>query len=269
MARLGPLLSKSHWAVSIRYYRLAVRSVTGATNERTLVTCASMPGVAFNHSVLVEKRPGRRAIHALLAFLAWSNSFTADWMLRLRVSTNMSKFLLSPVPYVTLGERPYAFCVHSAARLAAIRADYGGLWRDQFGTEWREPGKAPFTWPVLAGDDERWEVRVGIDAVVADAYGLTRDQYEHVLSTFSHKSYPKAPNLCLAKFDELKKTGLEAFTKKHDPYWDIPLNTDLPQPDPAVSAAIDKALREAEPQPDGPTDLFGKPTKPKRGRKKR
>ena len=66
--------------------------------------------------------------------------------------------------------------------------------------------------------------------MVADAYGLSRDQYAHVLSTFSHKSYPKAPALCLAKFDELKQTGLEAFTRKYDPYWDIPLNESLPQP---------------------------------------
>ena len=49
--------------------------------------------------------------------------------------------------------------------------------------------QAVFTWPVLAGDDERWAVRAAIDAVVADAYGLSREQYAHVLSTFSHASY--------------------------------------------------------------------------------
>lgn len=83
---------------------------------------------------------------------------------------------------------------------------------------------------MLEGDDERWAVRAAIDAVVAEAYGLSREQYEHVLSSFSHRSYPKAPELCLAAFDELKAIGLEAFTKKHDPYWDIPLNDSLPEP---------------------------------------
>ena len=43
------------------------------------------------------------------------------------------------------------------------------------------------------------------------SYGLNREQYAHVLSTFSHRSYPKAPELCLAKFDELKRIGLEAL----------------------------------------------------------
>jgi hypothetical protein len=101
-----------------------------------------------------------------------------------------------------------------------LRAEEGGgplpasgggapLWRDQVGDIWREP-KPPFTWPVLASDDERWEVRAAIDAVVADAYGLTREQYAHVLSTFSHASYRRALELCLAKFDELKQIGLDA-----------------------------------------------------------
>ena len=82
---------------------------------------------------------------------------------------------------------------------------------------------------MLAGDDARWAVRAAIDAVVAQAYGLDREQYAHVLSTFSHKSYPKAPALCLARFDELAEIGLEAFTRKWDPYWDVPLNEGLPE----------------------------------------
>jgi hypothetical protein len=38
-----------------------------------------------------------------------------------------------------------------------------------------------------------------------------------------------ALKLCLARFDELKSIGLEALTKKHDPYWDIPLDENRPQ----------------------------------------
>jgi hypothetical protein len=72
----------------------------------------------------------------------------------------------------------------------------------------------------LVGDDERWAVRAAFDAVVADACGLSRDQYAHVLSTFTHASCRKAPDLCLARFDELKLIGLDALTRKNDPYWD-------------------------------------------------
>src|ERR1035438_1222985 len=92
------------------------------------------------------------------------------------------------------------------------------LWWEQVGEAWREAGTA-FTWTVLSGNDARWAVRAAIDAVVAQAYGLTRDQYAHVLSTFSHSSFKNAPHQCLA-----------AFTKKHDSSWNIPLDATSPQP---------------------------------------
>ena len=41
-------------------------------------------------------------------------------------------------------------------------------------------------------------------------------------------------------YNELKSIGLDDFTKKHDAYWDIPLNENLPQP------AIDLPVAEAE-----------------------
>src|ERR1035438_3512852 len=69
--------------------------------------------------------------------------------------------------------------------------------------------------------DAHWAVRAAIDAVVAHAYGLTRDQYAHVFSTFSHSSYKDALRQCLAAFDELQQIALEPFTKKYDPYWNI------------------------------------------------
>ena len=113
-----------------------------------------------------------------------------------------------------------------------------------------------------------WQLHA--DAVVADAYGLSRDQYAHVLSTFSHASYRKAPELCLARFDELKQLGLDKFTRKYDPYWDIPLNENLPQPVidlPLPGEATDDGPRTTD-QSDGEFRLSGTP-KGKRARKKR
>ena len=114
-------------------------------------------------------------------------------------------------------------------RLSCNHKGFHHLWNSQVGNAWRE-SKSDFTWPVLDSDDERWNVRSAIDAVVAYAYGLNKSQYEHVLSSFSHSSFLKAPELCLAKYDELQEIGLDEFTKKYDPYWDIPLNEELPKP---------------------------------------
>jgi hypothetical protein len=64
-------------------------------------------------------------------------------------------------------------------------------------------------------------------------------------------AYQDAPRQCLAAFDELQQIGLAAFTQKHDPYWDIPLNENLPQPvidlplpEPAKAASTVKSQTE-------------------------
>jgi len=111
--------------------------------------------------------------------------------------------------------------------------------------------------PILTLDQVFDEYRTGVRTDLrakgkalraADAYGLMREQYAHVLSTFSHASYLKAPELCLAKFDELHAIGLDAFTKKYDPYWDIPLNENLPQPviDIPIPAPTDRVGEQHE-----------------------
>ena len=201
-----------------------------------------------------------RTTNDALTLLGLANTFACDWPIRLKAASHVNLFILNS-GVLPRFENKSPLIAHSALRLTCNHAGYVSLWHEQLGETWREPGKEPFTWPVLTGDDERWAVRAGIDAVVADAYGLARDQYEHVLSTFSHASYKKAPELCLARFDELKQLGLDAFTKKYDPYWDIPINENLPQP------VIDLPIPgEAPDSGDGEYKLVDAPKKT-RGRK--
>ena len=180
--------------------------------------------------------------------MAVYNTFVFDWLLRQKVAATVNAFM---VRQVIIPDLEHLACMlpHCAIRLSSAHADYEALWREQLGDTWREDRPA-FTWPVLEGNDARWAVRAVIDAVVADAYGLDRDQYDHILSTFSHASYPQAPELCLEAYDELKTIGLKAFTKKHDPYWDIPLNENLPDP------VIDLPIPEQNAAGGIPGDLF-------------
>ncbi len=50
--------------------------------------------------------------------------------------------------------------------------------------------------------------------MVADAYGIPSEQYARVISAFSHRNYPRAPELCGVRFDRLKAIGIEIFKKK-------------------------------------------------------
>jgi len=159
-----------------------------------------------------------------------ANTFMFDWTVRIKAAAHVNLFILNGGVVAKADHLIRRFVTHAATRLTCNHSGYAPLWHEQLNRAWQETGKTPFSWPVLAGDEERWQVRAVIDAVVANAYGLSRNQYAHVLSTFKHTSYPEASELCLAMFDELKAIGLDAFTKKHDPYWDVPLNENLPQP---------------------------------------
>jgi len=213
----------------------------------------------FGHKAPCERAPERRTTHDACLLLGVLNSFGFDFMLRTKVQASVSLFILNSCPFPSMSAPACRFVSRTALRLSCNHEGYAPLWLEQLGDVWREP-TSRHTWPVLAGDDARWAVRAAIDAVVADAYGLDRDQYRHVLSSFSHKSYPKASEQCLAAFDELKQIGLDAFCKKHDPYWDIPLVTALPKP------VIDLPVGKAQQEDTSGFQLTAPEAKPKRGR---
>jgi hypothetical protein len=241
--------TKSAWRKNTQFFRLAYRKFAASTNERTAIFNLHPPGVITAESSPTESNPETRSTVYALCMLASANSFTFDFTLRLITSSStLNYFFLgrSVMPPLFDTRHPIpAFLAHSALRLTCNHAGYEPLWREQVGTAWREAGP-PFIWSVLSGTDERWRVRAAIDAVVADAYGLNREQYAHVLATFSHKSYPAAPELCLAAFDQLQAIGPAAFTRQHDPYHDIPLNMNLPQPVIQLPQVADTAEQEPD-----------------------
>lgn len=227
--RIRDVASNAHWARYSIHFHIGIREVTCSTNERTCIAALLPPGGVTSYTLLTERSPDARPAWHALRTVALLDSFSLDFVARLHVQTHLNLTILRRLPACPTSEHSALFLAHAALRLTCNHAGYAPLWTEQLGGAWREPTPR-HTWPVLSGDDTRWAVRAAIDAVVADAYGLDRDQYAHILSTFSHKSYPKAPALCLAAFDELKSLGLETFTRTHDPYWDIPLVETLPKP---------------------------------------
>jgi hypothetical protein len=84
-------------------------------------------------------------------------------------------------------------------------------------------------------------LRAAIDAVVAQAYGLSRDDYRHILTGFSHKAHPSAPEQCIAAFDSLMECGARTFYERHDPFSDVPIVDEPAQSDsdsPTASATL-------------------------------
>jgi hypothetical protein len=228
---LSAVVEKTAWLEAAGHYRLAFRDIASSTNERTGIFCIAPPGVLFGNTAPCERNPADRASATTLEILALLDSYPFDWILRQKNAAHVNLFILDgcPVPPSALEAPRAGFLAHAALRLTCNHAGYAPLWHEQLGDLWRESSPRE-TWPVLGGDDARWAVRAAIDAVVAQAYGLTRAQYAHVLGGFSHKSYPKAPALCLERFDELARDGMDAFVRRWDPYWDVPLVETLPKP---------------------------------------
>lgn len=225
------------------FYATAYRRITGATNERTCIVHLIPPGTACGNTVYIDRGAPEHPTALSLIFVSVMGSFSFDWCLRLSTATDLNKFIVygNPVPPL----KSKRFLAHQGLRLVCNHVGYAPLWKEQVGDVWFE-SKSKHSWPTLETEDERWAVRSGIDAVVADAYGLSREQYTHVLSTFSHKSYPRAPEMCLSAFEELQEIGLEAFKRKHDPYWDVPLNESLPQPVIELPGVDELAIQRAK-----------------------
>jgi len=257
---LDAVQDKPAWTGPARFFRIAFRDIARSTDERTGIFCLLPPGVLLGNTAPVEREPEKRANAHALVLEAVADSFAFDWHIRQRAAVHVNLFIVNGCPVPPLRELQERGLAHLALRLSCNHEGYRPLWKEQLGDEWREP-VTKGRWPVLGGEDARLVVRAPIDALVAAAYGLSREQYKHVLGSFSHKTYPRASELCLAAFDELNEIGLDEFVKKHDPYWDIPLVTALPKP------VID--LPGAEPSTPGTFQLEPAVPKPKRGRPKK
>ena len=226
------LRSKPTVADAARYYRLAFRDIARSNDERTMIAFVAPPGVVFGHTATVEKSPWSRCNADALVMCALFNSFTFDWLVRQKAATHLSLYLLEALPVPRLREVARRFLAHGALRLSSNHAGFTTLWREQIGGD-----------HDIEAPTARWSMRSRIDAVVAHAYGLDRRQYDHVLCSFSHRSYPTARESCLAEFDVLRAEGLDSFCRRRNPYQDIPLVKVLATPaDVAVSASRPPAM---------------------------
>jgi hypothetical protein len=223
------LAGKPRWLENARYFRAACREIASATNERTAIAAILPPGMLCGHTISVERRPAHRPNASALTTVGVMNSFAFDWLLRLKATVHVSLYLLADVPVPELTPEVDRFLAHACLRLSCNHQGFAPLWHEQLGDTWREDVR-PHSWPVIAADEDRWRLRAAMDALVAQAYGLDRSDYERVLASFVHRSFPAAPSLCLGAFDELANRGLTNFCQEHDRYGDIPLAILIAEP---------------------------------------
>jgi hypothetical protein len=226
---LSSVQDKPAWVEAARYFRLALRKIARSTDERTAIAAFTSPGYLFNDTAPVERAPQQRCNAAGLQLCAVINSFVFDWALRQKAAATVNLFILEACPLCDLSPQAARFLAHAALRLSCNHAAYAPLWHEQLGNAWREETPQG-NWPVIALEPARWRVRAASDAIAAQAFGLARADYEHILASFANKHFPPAPALCLAAFDALMAKGLAAFCRAHDPYNDIALIATIATP---------------------------------------
>jgi hypothetical protein len=132
--------------------RLAYRDVSSATNRLTLIAALIPPDVLTTHTLFCLKGDVAPDVHLFLCGIF--NSFVANYLVRLRVTTHVSAGIIGrlPVPKPAGGSREFADIVRMAATLAT------------------------------SPDDSLTNVE--LQAAVARLYALTPAEFAHVLGTF-------------------------------------------------------------------------------------
>ena len=162
-------------------YRTVLRRQSASTNERTLVTTVIPPAFHADNlaSVRLVDRNGERLDSSTeqLFVCAILNSVCLDYVVRQRVTNNLNFFYLYQLPF----PRPHttdtcsSMIVYRSARLICTTPEYDALAK-AVGLKNHRDG---VTDPV-----GRAKLRAELDGLVAHLYGLTEEEFAHVLSTF-------------------------------------------------------------------------------------
>ncbi len=111
-------------------YHASFCGVTGQTNERSLLTAMIPSSFPCGNSVpTVSITPDNSNIHLL--WVALTNSFVADWLLRLRVSYNINFFVLESLalPRLKVDSQEAMVLIQATVRLTCVTPDCCSLAR--------------------------------------------------------------------------------------------------------------------------------------------
>jgi hypothetical protein len=200
---------------SYQYYRLANRLVASSTNERTLISTIIPRYSPCVNSLSVQSNADQVKNIEKLFILSILSSFSMDYIIRNKVTTNVNVFYLYTLPIPRLQEHNDYFdaLVRRALCLVNTGEAYKELW-DEIAPniDWSNlntsnaplgyPSKVEFAYygnmwdksTMIQGKTDtanrfdigdREQLRAEIDAIVAHLYGLNRDEMSFILDTFT------------------------------------------------------------------------------------
>ena len=208
MSNAGPVVNVDHGA-----WLQALRGITTATNERTLITSGLSSGGVGNSAPVVDYDTVPAVAAALV--VANMNSIPLDWAARFSVGgVNMNFFIVKQLP--VLPPEAYleeARCGDSWVELVVPRVlelAYTGLELGRFASDLGYPGERPFRWD----DSRRHRLQSELDAIFSHMYGLNRNEVEWILDAPApSSSFPGLKQHEMREFGEYRtqRYVLKAF----------------------------------------------------------
>ncbi|MGC4068037.1 MAG: hypothetical protein QM784_25990 [Polyangiaceae bacterium] len=204
---------------SLGYYRLVMRAIVGSSPHKSIAAVIA-PGTLAANSALVEGFPESRPNALALVGAAVLNSSIASFLLLTSADLNVNLFALRRMPWPR--SLPERFLAHGALRLLTNHVGWLPLWHEQLGKV--QPSQTILL-PSVGDPEARRRLHGALDAAVAHAYGLSRIDYEAVLSHFGEDATFEHG---MAAFAQIETRG-EEFYGAEDPYHDVELVPTLPE----------------------------------------
>ncbi len=165
-------------------YRWVHRRIARGTDSRTLISTIAPRNVFTEvNSTTIKVNEAGITSSEMLLLCGFANSLTVDWLLRQKVSTTLNMFYIYqlPVPRLTESDPAFAPIVHAAARLICTTPEFDDL-AQEVGLGSHADGA---TDPA-----DRARLRAELDGRIAHLYGLTEDEFAHILRTFPLVAQP-------------------------------------------------------------------------------
>lgn len=167
-----------HHAKEKSDYRIVIQTVTGAVNNMRTLYSAILPKKYVTNNSLGNLFIGK-SDEELVFYSAVLNSFVVDWQARLKVATNLNKFILDTliVPeYGKISAEIRGKIIKLALSLSAISSDFTPLTNSLFGKMFSEV--------LVVEETERQRVKNELDYIIAGLFNLNKEELSFILETF-------------------------------------------------------------------------------------
>jgi hypothetical protein len=120
--------------------RIVYRAISASTNERTFIPSVISRGYPTGHTVNICPLESRQSIYSSTLL----SSFIFDWMLRIRVTTSISIFLVYQIPIslnliLTENNSYLTKLIVRGSRLVCDSQEYAAIWNESYEINWIDP----------------------------------------------------------------------------------------------------------------------------------